>query len=83
MYNVENKKFDDLIEACQYCKHTPFTSVTNDSGDILMAHELLSEEEAADIRIIEILLQVRQITKCSHSFSQFGFGSISSFLGSC
>lgn len=83
MYIVEDKKFDDFIEACQYCKENPLTRVINDSGEILMIHEYLSDEEASDIRVIQLLLQIRDITKCSRSFLPSGFGSTLSFLGSC
>jgi len=88
MYIVQDKEFDDLIDACKYCRENPLTTVVNDSGEILMLHEPLSEDEALDIRMIQIMLLLRGIkgNTCSHfslSSSHGGFGSILSSLGCC
>lgn len=79
MYNVQDEKFDDIIDACQSCKDNPMSTVTNDNGDVLMFHEIISEEEEREIKSIQIMLKIKEITKCQY-FSPCGFGSISSFF---
>lgn len=88
MYTVQDREFDDFVEACQYCRENPLSTVVNDCGETLMIHERVSEDEALDIRMIQILLQIQEITgnpcsQYSHSSSHSGFGLTSSSLFYC
>lgn len=89
MYTVHNSDsiifFDDLMEAFQYCQANPFSTVMNSNGEPLMIHESLPEDEVLEIQMIQIMLQIMEMTKtqCSHLYLPCGFGLTSSSLPSC
>lgn len=56
MYSVNGKPFEELLEAIEYCKARPTTTLTDSSGTILMQHQDVPHEMYRDIQIAKQVL---------------------------
>lgn len=63
MYFVDEKPFNDLLDAVQYCKTTPSTILTNSEGVVLMRHHKIPLQMFQDIELAKSVLkrQLRNI----------------------
>lgn len=57
MYFVNKKQFDELLEAIDYCKSRPTTTLTDKHGTVLMEHVPVSFETFRDIWMAQRVLE--------------------------
>jgi hypothetical protein len=57
MYFVNEKQFNELLDAITYCKSRPTTTLTDMHGTILMRHEPVSFETFREIWMTQQVLE--------------------------
>jgi hypothetical protein len=62
MYFVNEKPFNDLIDAIQHCKTRPSTVLTDSKGVVLMKHHKVSFSMFQDIELAKKVLK-RQLSE--------------------
>jgi hypothetical protein len=66
MYFVNDKPFDDLLDAIQHCKARPSTILKNSNGDVLMMHLKVPQPLFRDIEFARMVLK-EQLKKMRES----------------
>lgn len=59
MYYVEERQFDELLEAIAFCKSRPATTLTNHEGTVLMEHVQVPYEDFRDIQLAKAVLDIQ------------------------
>jgi hypothetical protein len=59
MYFVDEKAFDELFDAIDYCKGRPTTILKNEKGEVLMRHTHVPFELFRDIQIAKAVLELQ------------------------
>jgi hypothetical protein len=61
MYSVDNKKFDEIFDAMNYCKTgLPDAVVTDENGTVLMRHEEVPIEDIVSLILAQRVLELQR-----------------------